>query len=128
MAVYKSVKDYLYDQYLLPLEKAIREGDKTEAIKIALFLADKYIELNAFAVAHENFTNEIHKTSFEEDLKKAGGLLEYHKKYVEPYIPTHSWKECDTVYSHPEECEIDFDAIEEDGEDDEFVDQVKGLN
>ena len=107
MAYYESVQDYLYDQFLLPLEKAIREGNKEEALKIAVFFSEKYIDLNAFAKGHEEYVKEKY------DDKMEMPIIDYVRKYVEPLRQLKSWKDCQVVYSDASECETDFDKLKD---------------
>lgn len=108
MAFYDTAQDYLYDQFLLPLEKAIREGNKDEALRIAIFFSEKYIDLNAYAKGHENYVKDKYGDKLEMPIQ------EYVQKYVEPLRDMKLWKNCQTVYSIPGECAVDFDKLKED--------------
>ena len=95
MAYYETAKDYLNDQFRLPLLKAIKENDMEEVKEIIDFFAYKYIELNAFAKGHEDYVKEKYGDKMEMP------IMDYIKKYVSPIIEQcdKEWKDCQTIYS-----------------------------
>ena len=98
MAYYPSCQDYLYDQFVLPLKKAIKNGDEKEINELIDFFCGKYIEVNAFAKGHVDYIQEKYPQE-----KFDTPIMEYVNKYVAKYNEMKPWEECITIYSSEEE-------------------------
>ena len=97
MAFYPNVWSYLNDQVRVPIQNALKNGDNEEAEEFVDFLIMKYIELNAFAKAFEDFAKE-------KGVKIDIPFQDYLSKYVEKYMPDMpiDWDSLDLVYSSKE--------------------------
>lgn len=100
MALYPDVWSYLNDQVRVPIQNALKNGNNEVVEEFVDFLIMKYIELNAFAKAMEDFSKE-------RGVKIDIPFQEYLSKYVEKYMPDMpiDWDSLDLVYSTKEKKE-----------------------
>lgn len=92
---YETIKDYLNDQFRLPLLNAFKNNDIKEVVRIVEFFCYKYEELNAFLKAYEDYFKE-------EGVEMDMPFASFVKKYANKNITQKKWKECSTAYSEDE--------------------------
>lgn len=89
---YSSVKDYLNDQFRLPILNAIKENDVADILCLVDFICDKYIETNAFAKGFEDYAKE-------KGVELKIGFLDFYKQYVVKNLPKKDWEKCEAPFS-----------------------------